>query len=102
MGHFSAKTLTPPGSDLNATQQAGGYVVGLDDGIARQMQAASSLEAEARTSGPEAVGLWAQLMHDNDVRSAMTACQKAITLIGGRRSCSLPIWLDSPPAPARS
>jgi hypothetical protein len=38
---------------------------------------------------------WAELMENNDLNAALSRCTgNQITVIAGRRACSVPLWLD--------
>jgi hypothetical protein len=49
-------------------------------------------------AGPESATAWAALMASNNPVLALAACKKAISQDDeGRKSCSMPIWLDPMP-----
>jgi len=52
-------------------------------------------------AGPESATAWATLMATNNPVLALAACKQAISKDDeGRKSCSMPIWLDPmPPVP---
>jgi hypothetical protein len=57
--------------------------------------------AAAMAAGPEAAAAWSSLMANNEPVQALAACNKAVTADShGRRYCSMPVWLDPPPAPS--
>jgi hypothetical protein len=59
--------------------------------------------SEAMNAGPGAATAWSAIMALNDPVRALAACKQSITSDDeGRRSCSLPIWLDPFPAPRGS
>jgi hypothetical protein len=75
---------------------ASGYASGRTQGevIGHTINSAMAL-------GPNTAAAWSLLMVDNDPVRALAACRKNIaTSADGRHSCSLPVWLDTPPAPA--
>jgi len=54
--------------------------------------------ATAMQAGPESASAWAALMATNNPVLALAACKKAISQDDeGRKSCSMPIWLDPMP-----
>jgi hypothetical protein len=54
--------------------------------------------AAAMQAGPESATAWAALMASNNPVLALAACKKAISQDDeGRKSCSMPIWLDPLP-----
>jgi len=56
--------------------------------------------SEAMNAGPGAATAWSTIMTLNDPVRALAACKQSITTDDeGRRSCSLPIWLDPFPPP---
>ncbi len=56
--------------------------------------------SEAMMAGPGAATAWSTIMALNDPVRALAACKQSITSDDeGRRSCSLPIWLDPFPPP---
>jgi hypothetical protein len=56
--------------------------------------------SEAMNAGPGAATAWSAIMALNDPVRALAACKQSITSDDeGRRSCSLPIWLDPFPPP---
>jgi hypothetical protein len=56
--------------------------------------------SEAMNAGPGAATAWSAIMALNDPVRALAACKQTITSDDeGRRSCSLPIWLDPFPPP---
>jgi hypothetical protein len=56
--------------------------------------------SEAMMAGPGAATAWSAIMALNDPVRALAACKQSITSDDeGRRSCSLPIWLDPFPPP---
>jgi hypothetical protein len=59
--------------------------------------------SEAMNAGPGAATAWSAVMALNDPVRALAACKQSITTDDeGRRSCSLPIWLDPFPPPHSS
>jgi hypothetical protein len=75
-----------------------GYYTGTAAGEDVGLRTQEVIVAAARRDGPTAAKLWAQLMANNDPRTAMAACENSVVQQGGQRACSLPVWLD-PPAP---
>lgn len=76
------------------------YAAGLNAGRTQGEVTAQTINA-AMAFGPGAAAAWSSLMANNDPVHALAACQKnASTTAEGRRYCELPVWLDSPPAPA--
>lgn len=72
------------------------YHRGLSQGRADGEQAAHLIQS-AMTGGPDAAMDWAMLMANNNPAPELTECRKNITTDEyGRRSCSLPVWLDPP------
>ena len=56
--------------------------------------------SEAMNAGPGAASAWSIIMALNDPVRALAACKQGISTDDeGRRSCSLPIWLDPFPPP---
>jgi hypothetical protein len=54
--------------------------------------------AAAMQAGPESATAWAALMASNNPVLALAACKKAISQDDeGRKSCSMPIWLEPMP-----
>jgi hypothetical protein len=75
-----------------------GYATGQDAGL----RSTETIVTAARSDGPDAAAIWAQLMTDNDPRPAMAACERSVVRQNGQRACSLPVWLDPPPPPGHS
>lgn len=72
------------------------YAAGLNNGRTQGEAAARTIQ-QAMVAGPEAAMDWAMLMANNDPVSDLAVCRKAISTDEyGRRSCSLPVWLDPP------
>jgi hypothetical protein len=70
------------------------YAAGLNAGRTQGEDAAQAIRT-AMVAGPDAAMDWALLMANNDPGPELTECKKNIaTDEYGRRSCSLPIWLD--------
>lgn len=80
----------------------GGYTMGLKSGQAAGLRTQNAIIAAAEQDGPAAAALWHQIIANNDPRTAMAQCRKAITQQDGRRACLLPVWLDPPRPPAGS
>ena len=68
----------------------------------RSTQAAVVSATEAGVSaafreGPAAAASWLNLMQSNDPAQALATCAGgALTVVGGRRACAVPLWLDPP------
>ncbi len=75
-----------------------GYAAGEDAGL----RSTETIVTAARSDGPDAAAIWAQLMTDNDPRPAMAACERSVVRQNGQRACSLPVWLDPPQPPGHS
>ena len=76
------------------------YAAGLNAGRTQGEIVGQTINA-AMAFGPDAAAAWSSLMANNDPVRALAACQKnAAAEAKGRRYCGLPVWLDSPPAPA--
>ena len=72
------------------------YAVGLNHGRYEGETAAQTIRA-ATASGPAAAMDWAMLMTNNNPAPALAECKKNVTTDEyGRRSCSMPVWLDPP------
>lgn len=72
------------------------YAVGLNHGRYEGETSAHMVQA-AMAAGPDAAKDWALLMANNDPVPALAECRKAISTDEyGRRSCSMPVWLDPP------
>jgi hypothetical protein len=72
------------------------YAVGLNHGRYEGETAAQTIHT-AMATGPTAAMDWAMLMTNNDPAPALAECRKNITTDEyGRRSCSMPVWLDPP------
>jgi hypothetical protein len=72
------------------------YAVGLNHGRYEGETAAQTIHT-AMAAGPTAAMDWAMLMTNNDPAPALAECRKNITTDEyGRRSCSMPVWLDPP------
>jgi hypothetical protein len=72
------------------------YAAGLNHGRVEGEMAAQTIQA-AMAAGPEAATDWALLMAYNNPAPALAECKKNISTDEyGRRSCSLPVWLDPP------
>jgi hypothetical protein len=86
---------------IAAVAVAGGvaYYTGFTSGKAQGEIVAQTI-SQAFALGPEAAKNWSILMRANDPTKALTACKKSIQADDhGRRFCSMPVWLDPPPAP---
>jgi hypothetical protein len=72
------------------------YAVGLTHGRYEGEAAAHAIQS-AMAAGPDAATDWALLMANNDPGPELAECKKNIaTDEYGRRSCSMPMWLDPP------
>ncbi len=72
------------------------YTAGLSTGHAQGEQAAQTIQ-DAMKAGPAAAMDWALLMANNSPGPELAMCKKSIaTDEYGRRSCSMPVWLDPP------
>lgn len=73
------------------------YAAGLNLGMAQGEDAAHAIQI-AMTYSPEAAVIWGKLMTYNNPVPAMALCRKNIAVDAqGRRSCSLPVWIDPIP-----
>ena len=69
---------------------AGGYWLGM-----REVQVTERRIAAAFTDGTGTAKRWAELMENNDLDAALSRCTgNQVTVIAGRRACSVPLWLD--------
>lgn len=72
------------------------YTAGLSAGRNDGEIAAQTIQA-AMKAGPDATLDWALLMANNNPGPELAVCRKSIaTDEYGRRSCSMPVWLDPP------
>jgi hypothetical protein len=96
------RTVLWGGSGLIALMVLGGcltYGTGFTAGRA-QGESDGKIISEAMNAGPGAATAWSLIMALNDPVRALAACKQAISTDDeGRRSCSLPIWLDPFPPP---
>jgi hypothetical protein len=83
---------------LAALTFGAGYWIGTAVGEDMGWHTRAAIVAAASRDGPIAAKLWAQLMANNDPRTAFAACERSVVQQGGQRACALPVWLD-PPAP---
>lgn len=75
---------------------AGGYWSGWSGGR-NSVDVLEHQVAAAFRAGPDAAGVWLQLMTNNDPRRALSNCSGWAD--GGRRACLVPMWLDGPGVP---
>jgi len=69
---------------------AGGYWLGM-----KEVQVTERRIAAAFADGTGTAKRWAELMENNDLNAALSRCTgNQITVIAGRRACSVPLWLD--------
>ena len=69
---------------------AGGYWLGM-----REVQVTERRIAAAFADGTGTARRWAELMENNDLNAALARCTgNQVTVIAGRRACSVPLWLD--------
>ncbi|UEM08011.1 hypothetical protein JL101_035770 (plasmid) [Skermanella rosea] len=69
---------------------AGGYFLGRED-----VKVTERRVAAAFADGPGQAKQWLELMESNDIRAALAKCTGGqVTVTGGRRACSVPLWLD--------
>lgn len=96
------RTILWGGGGLIALLIVGGcltYGTGYTAGRA-QGESNGKVIAAAMTAGPGAATAWSSIMALNDPVRALAACKQSISTDDeGRRSCSLPIWLDPFPPP---
>ena len=79
----------------------GGYYWGRSAARADTQQTEAGLQA-AFSRGPEAAKDWWALMTWNDPRKALAQCQgPAVSVQAGRRVCTVPLWVEPPPASGR-
>lgn len=72
------------------------YAVGLNHGRTEGQAAAQTVQ-DAMKAGPDAAMDWALLMANNNPGPELAMCKKTLSTDEyGRRSCSMPIWLDPP------
>jgi hypothetical protein len=72
-----------------------GYAAGRAQG-----ESNARIIAAAMAAGPGAASAWSTIMALNDPVRALATCKQSISTDDeGRRSCSLPIWLDPFPPP---
>jgi hypothetical protein len=76
-----------------------GYWIGTAAGEDVGLHTQEAIVTAARRDRPTAARLWAQLLANNDPRTAMAACETSVVKQSGRRACALPVWLDSPAPP---
>jgi hypothetical protein len=68
----------------------GGYWLGM-----KEAQVTERRIAAAFADGTGTAKRWAELMENNDLNAALSRCTgNQITVIAGRRACSVPLWLD--------
>lgn len=81
------------------TGSGGGWWAGVTTARAAIVQTEEGLRAAFR-NGPETARLWSDLMAWNNVRTAVVRCRDAgqIREEGGRKVCSLLLWVSAPPA----
>jgi hypothetical protein len=77
----------------------GGWWAGVTTTRAVIVETEDNLRAAFR-HGPETARLWVDLMSWNDVRAAIVRCRDSgqIRQEGGRKVCSLLLWVSAPPA----
>jgi hypothetical protein len=96
------RTILWGGGGLIALMAVGGcftYGTGYNAGRT-QGESNGRVISEAMNAGPGAASAWSTIMAMNDPVRALAACKEAISTDDeGRRSCSLPIWLDPFPPP---
>lgn len=77
----------------------GGWWAGVTTTRAVIVETEDTLRAAFR-HGPETARLWVDLMSWNDVRTAIVRCRDSgqIRQEGGRKVCSLLLWVSAPPS----
>ena len=76
-----------------------GYWYGWSSGR-HSVEAMENQIGTAFAAGPDAAGVWLQLMRNNDPRQALNHCSgAAVWSDNGRQACSVPLWINGPGAP---
>jgi hypothetical protein len=77
----------------------GGYTWGYRSARGETQAVAAGVQQAAFQHGPAAAAAWLGLMVANDPVQALAGCSGSdVKVIGGRRACTVPLWLDPPKA----